>query len=80
MKKHLIIPLFSVLFFLSSSAIANSNLLKSVSDIEKSSQKQTTVKYEFSLFQIAYSLINKTTDITADKPLDRKHIRNEELF
>tara|TARA_R110002049_G_scaffold262760_1_gene438825 strand:+ start:4168 stop:4398 length:231 start_codon:yes stop_codon:yes gene_type:complete len=63
MKKHILIPATAILFFFSSSALANSTI-QSINTLKKSSQKQTTVKYEFSLFQIGYSLMKEKTDTT----------------
>jgi hypothetical protein len=61
MKKHLLIPATAILLFFSAPALANTNA--NVLDTpKKSSQKQTTVKYEFSLFQIAYSLVKEKQD------------------
>lgn len=66
MKKHILIPATAIFFFISSSALANSTL-KSNDNLKKSSQKQTTVKYEFSLFQITYSLIKEKADTALPK-------------
>jgi hypothetical protein len=61
MKKHHLIPFTVLLLFFGSSAIAN-NTSTTNNGIEKSSQKKKTVKYEFSLFQIGYSLMKEKTD------------------
>jgi hypothetical protein len=75
MKKHLLIPSTAILLFFSAPALANTNV-KLMDSPKKSSQKQTAVKYEFSLFQIAYSLIKEKQD-TVSKPLI-KAIKTEE--
>lgn len=75
MKKHLIIPATAILLFFSAPALANTNA-KPMEGPKKSSQKQTTVKYEFSLFQIAYSLVKEKQD-TVSKPA-KKERKDEE--
>ncbi len=64
MKKHYLIPVTVLLLFFGSSALAN-NATVTNEGIEKSSQKKKAVKYEFSLFQIGYSLLKEKTDTVA---------------
>lgn len=64
MKNHYLIPVTVLLLFFGSSALAN-NATVATEGIEKSSQKKKTVKYEFSLFQIGYSLLKEKTDTNA---------------
>ncbi|MBR9831263.1 hypothetical protein GYB57_03865 [bacterium] len=75
MKKHLLIPATSILLFFSAPAFASANT-KPLDGPKKSSQKQTTVKYEFSLFQIAYSLVKEKQDTTT-KPIIKERKEDE---
>ncbi len=79
MKKHILIPATAIFFFVSSSALANSSV-GSNDNLKKSSQKQTTVKYEFSLFQIAYSLIIQKADTALPKATIHSKKEGEQLL
>ncbi len=77
MKKHYLIPVTILLLFFGSSALANNATTVAAEGIEKSSQKKKTVKYEFSLFQIGYSLLKEKTDTNA-VPVPQKQAANKE--